>query len=53
MKLFKDQEFQEELDLPFTVTVPENINLGIEIKKSELHQTEYKTIIKSCWATPR
>ena len=53
MKLFKNQEFQEVVDLPLTVTVPDHINLGIEIKESELHQREYKTIIESCWATPR
>ena len=53
IKLFKNQEFQEVVDLPLTVTVPDHINLGIEIKESELHQREYKTIIGFCWATPR
>ena len=53
MKLFRNQEFREKQDLPLTVTIPESIYLGIEIKESELHRTEYKTIIESCWATPR
>ena len=53
MKLFKNGDFEEEASLPLTVVVPENIHLGIQIEDSELHQTDYKTVIESCWATPR
>ena len=53
MKLFKNEDFEVELDLPLEVMVPESIHLGIQIKESELHQIAYKTIIESCWATPR
>ena len=53
MKLFKNGDFEEKAALPLTVKVPENIHLGIQIEDSELHQTDYKTVIEACWATPR
>ena len=52
MKLFENSAFEKEVD-NLSVTIPEHVNIAVSVKSSELHAKSYKTVIESCWATPR